>query len=199
MNESIYSPPEADITVSESSDGEYYIVGPGKFLLLTILTLGLYLVYWFYRHWKMIKLRDESTIWPIPRGLFYIFFTHSLFSDINEKLKRDGLDFQWSPGTSATLVVIVAIVSNVLGRLSGEGIGSPATDVLSIALIPVLAYLALPAQKAANVASGDPDGSSNSALTGANWAWMILGGLIWVLSLFGLYILLTNPELLMEP
>ena len=199
MTESIYAPPAAEIEVSENADGVYYVVAPGKFLLLTILTMGLYLVYWFYRQWRMVKERDESAIWPVPRGLFYIFFTHSLFSDINERLRDSGTSYEWSPGTSATLVVIVTILSNVLGRMSGENIGPPFTDILSLAIVPVLAYLALPAQKAANAASGDASGSSNASFTGANWVWMILGGLIWALSLFGLYFIITQPELFAEP
>lgn len=198
MNESIYAPPEADVSVVEETEGEYYIVGPTKFLLLSILTMGLYLVYWFYRHWKMIKLRDDSSIWPIPRGLFYIFFTHSLFSDIDEKILRNRLEFNWSPGVTATLVVLISIASNIAGRLSAQNIGSPAMDFISVGLIPLLAFIALTAQKAANVASGDPNGESNSKLTGANWAWLILGGLFWILALFGLYLVVAEPELFVE-
>ncbi len=195
MTDSIYAPPEADIEVNDNVDGSYYVVGPRKFLALSILTLGLYLIYWFYRHWQSIKVRDSSDIWPIPRGLFYIFFSHSLFSDINETLKAKGIEFRWSPGITATLVVVTSVLSNVFGRLSSENIGSPFTDVLSLVMVPLLAYLALPAQKAANAASGDPDGSGNSGFTGANWVWLILGGLIWALSLFGLYLIITQPEL----
>lgn len=40
MNESIYAPPEADVDVKGGADGDYYVVAPGKFLTLTILTLG---------------------------------------------------------------------------------------------------------------------------------------------------------------
>ena len=58
---------------------------------------------------------------------------------------------------------------------------------------------ALPAQKAANIASGGTDGVGNDRFTGANWAWMIVGGLIWILSLFGLYPVITQPELFVEP
>ncbi len=199
MNESIYAPPQADIEVREYADGEYYVVAPGKFLALAILTMGVYLVYWFYRQWRTVKDRDQSNIWPIPRGLFYIFFTHSLYADINERLRSNGTNYEWSPGASATLVVVLTLLSNILSRLSGENIGPPFTDVLSIAIVPMLAYFALPAQKAANAASGDADGSSNSSFTGANWVWMILGGLIWALSLFGLYIIITQPELFVDP
>lgn len=199
MNESIYAPPEADIDVRETADGGYYVVAPGKFLALTILTLGLYLVYWFYRQWRSVKERDESSIWPIPRGIFYIFFTHSLFADINETLRDKGISHAWKPGTTATLVVIIALLSSVLGNVSNQNIGSPITDIASLAAVPVLAFFALLAQKAANVASGDANGSGNAVFTGANWVWMILGGLIWALSLFGLYFIVTQPELFVDP
>lgn len=199
MNESIYTPPEADIEVKANADGGYYVVAPGKFLALTILTLGLYLIYWFYRQWRSVKERDESSIWPIPRGIFYIFFSHSLFSDINESLGHKGITHNWSPGVAATLVVVVTLLSNILGRLAGQNVGSPFTDVASLVAVPALAYLALPAQKAANAASDDADGSGNADFTGANWVWMILGGLVWALSLFGLYFIITQPELFVDP
>ncbi len=73
LNETIYAPPEADIAISEETDGSYYVVAPTKFLLLAILTANLYMLYWFYRQWRMVKDRDQSDAWPIPRGLFYIF------------------------------------------------------------------------------------------------------------------------------
>ena len=198
MNESIYSPPEADVSAPENGNGEYYVVAPGKFLLLTILTFGIYLVYWFYRHWKSIKLRDQTSIWPIPRGLFYIFFTHSLFSDFDEKLKRDGLDYPWNPMMAATLVVFVTLLSNVTSQLASRGLIPVEYDFISFVLTPILAWLVLPAQRAANVASGDPGGTGNSKLTGANWAWMIIGGLFWIMSLLGVYLILMEPELLVE-
>ena len=199
MNESIYAPPEADIEVRGNADGDYYVVAPGKFLALTILTMGLYLFYWFYRQWRSVKQRDESGIWPIPRGIFYIFFTHSLFSDISGKLRDKGISHAWSPGTAATLIVVVVLLSSILSQLSSRNIGSPITDVASLAAVPVLAFLALFAQKAANVASGDASGSGNADFTGANWVWMILGGLFWALTLFGLYFIITEPELFVDP
>ena len=42
-------------------------------------------------------------------------------------------------------------------------------------------------QKAANVACDDSEGLSNSQLTAANIAWLVVGGLLWALILYGLY------------
>jgi hypothetical protein len=199
VNESIYAPPEADIAVNPDADGGYYVVSPGKFLILTILTAGLYLAYWFYRQWRMVKARDESRIWPVPRGIFYLFFTHSLYADINDTLERRQVDFAWRHGATATRVVIVYLLSSVSGWMSTRSIGSPVSDILSLALLPVLAFVALPAQKAANIASGDAPGAGNRRLTVANWAWMILGGLALLLSFVNLYLVVAHPELFVEP
>jgi hypothetical protein len=83
--------------------------------------------------------------------------------------------------------------------MSGKTIGSPLTDIASLVMLLLLAVFALPAQKAANVASGDADGTSNERFTGANWAWLILGVLIWIQYLFGLYLVVTHPELFTDP
>ncbi len=195
MTESIYAPPTADIEIEEANDGRYYVVGPGKFLLLTIVTANMYSLYWYYRQWRAIRTRDASDIWPVARAIFAIFFTHSLFQDFDEALRRKGLPHDWTPMLSASLVVGYFVFVAVLSVLSNTGAPAPMADALSILVTPVLAFLMLPAQRSANAASGDAAGDSNRRLTGANWVWLIIGGLIWLPSLFGLYLLIMHPEL----
>ncbi len=198
MSDEIYAPPAADIELAEDRESVFYAVAPTKFLLLSILTLSLYNIYWFYRNWRAVNVRENLGIWPPMRGLFYIFFTHSLFGRIDAELQSVGASRNWHSGLIATLVVLVAIASAVLDRLTRVSIGEPYTDVLSIGTVPVLAFLLLQAQKAVNLACGDPEGSSNSSLTVANWIWMILGGALWLLILFGLYVIVFEPALLAE-
>jgi hypothetical protein len=59
---------------------EFYAVSQKKFLIMYIGTLGLYSVYWFYKHWSLYKKSENEEMWPIMRSIFQIFFTHSLFS-----------------------------------------------------------------------------------------------------------------------
>ena len=98
----------------------------------------------------------------------------------------------------ATLFVLLAICSSVLDRMANKGIGSPTTDVIGTALVLITPLVLVRGQKAINFACGDPDGSGNSRYTLANWVWMILGGLFWLLILFGVYAMVFAPELLME-
>ncbi|HNP63005.1 MAG TPA: hypothetical protein PKH39_03665 [Woeseiaceae bacterium] len=198
MSDSIYAPPKADIEVPEAESGDFYVVSPTKFYLLSVLTLNLYYVYWFYRNWRAVKVREGSDIWPVPRAIFFIFFTHSLFNDIDAALKERQLEFRWSPTGVASFFVLLAICSSVLDRMANKGIGSPTTDLVGTALVFVTPILLIRAQNAINFLCGDPFGSSNSRYTLANWVWMILGGLFWLLILFGVYALVFAPELLLE-
>ncbi len=198
MTDNLYAPPEADVDVPVDAETDYYVVSPGKFFLLSFVTMNLYLVYWFYRNWRLVKLRTGESMWPPMRGIFYIFFTHSLFSRVNERIESNGKSFDWQPATIATLVVLLTILANVLDRLAARSIGSPTTDLISIALVPVLPLLMLKAQRAINLASDDPDAKTNSSLTVFNWIWIVLGGLAWLLVLFGVYAILFYPELLVE-
>jgi len=92
----------------------------------------------------------------------------------------------------------VTILQNVLDRLAARSIGSPSTDIISTALVFAVPWLLLKAQRAINFACDDPNGDGNSSLTLANWIWMVLGGLLWLLALFGLYVIFFAPELLVE-
>ena len=198
MSEAMYAPPEASIAVTSSDEAEFYVVAPRKFYLLSVMTFNLYFVYWFYRSWRLVKQRSGESMLPVMRGLFFIFFTHSLFTAVDLKIKSLGKDFSWNPTTTATIVVILAITTNIVDRLSAQNIGSPLTDFVGIALVPIVPLFLLKAQEAINIACEDPNGASNGQLTLANWTWMVIGGLIWVLFLFGFYLVITEPELFFE-
>ncbi len=56
-----------------------FIVSPSKLAILSVVTGGVYDIYWLYRQWQHIKLRDSLSVKPFWRAVFYIFFTYSLF------------------------------------------------------------------------------------------------------------------------
>lgn len=197
MSESIFAPPEADLETQPTDQQAYYVVGPTKFYLLATLTLNIYFVYWFYRNWRLVKQREQNDSWPPMRGLFYIFFTHSLLADVDETLKTRGKTHDWAPIGIATLFVVLTITINILDRMAGNSVGSPVTDIAGTALILIVPAILLQGQRAINVACDDPAGETNARFTLANWAWMVPGGLIWLLLLFGLYAIFFAPELLM--
>lgn len=186
--DNVYAPPASDIVepaAREASDG-FYVVAPFKFCLLFFGTLGLYQLYWFYMQWARYRRRSGDTVWPVARTIFAIFFTHSLAGRMDEALRARGERYDWSPGGAASVYVIAQVVSGVCDRLSAREIGSPLTDLVSIALLVPAGLGLLRLQHAANRASGDPLGESNRRLTKANYAWLAVGALLWSLMVLGL-------------
>lgn len=188
MDENVYAPPASNV-VDAAPDGvndDFYVVAPFKFCLLFFVTLGLYQLYWFYMQWARYRRRTGATVWPLARTIFAIFFTHSLAQRLDEAVRARGASYAWSPSAAATIYVIAQIASSVFDRLSAREIGSPLTDLISIALLAPIGLSLLRLQRAANHASGDPRGDSNRHLTAANYVWLVIGALLWLMLLFGL-------------
>lgn len=195
MDTNPYAPPSSDVELPATSNSVYYVVSVRKFTLLFFATLGAYVIYWFYRNWKAYRDFSGEKIWPVARGIFSIFFAHSLFEKVNARLVERNITFPWSPRSFATWYVVVALVSHALDRASVKGVGSPVTDVLDILVLPAMYYTLLVPQRAVNAAEGDPLGEGNARLSGPNIAWMVLGGLIWIAVVVGLVAILGGlPE-----
>lgn len=193
MGEDLYAPPVARVADQlEGATREFYVVAPRKFILLYVLTFGYYSVYWFYENWTLYKRRHAANLWPVPRSIFQIFFVHQLFDNIDAACRRAGHRYVWNAGTQATAYVILVIVT----RLADRFIDTVSVPLMALALaatfLPILPLLA--AQRALNLAEGDPEGRSNAAFSAANFAWMIVGGLFWMVVLLGLTMLVLNPD-----
>ncbi|MGH8500112.1 MAG: hypothetical protein ACRERV_15105, partial [Methylococcales bacterium] len=131
------------------------------------------------------------------RTLFPIFFIHSLTEEIDQSLRRNGVKYAWSPGLLATMVILLMIGSRILDRLSVAEIGSPSTDILALLVVPLSGYLQYRIQCAANKACGDSEGSTNKNYTAANFIWLGLGFLLWIMTFAGIY-LLIDPSAFSE-
>ncbi|GMV28950.1 MAG: hypothetical protein AMXMBFR59_10750 [Rhodanobacteraceae bacterium] len=197
MSEDLYAPPVARVVdQQEGAAREFYVVAPRKFLFLYMLTFGYYSIYWFYQNWTLYKRRHAASLWPVPRSIFQIFFVHQLFDNIDAACRRAGQRYVWNAGTQATAYVILVIVTRLADRFIDRVVDTVPVPLMALALVatflPILPLLA--AQRALNLAEGDPEGRSNAAFSAANFAWMIAGGLFWIVVLLGLTMLVLNPD-----
>ena len=191
MEHNPYQTPVARVEeVSEQAEQRLYVVAPGKFLLLMIGTLTTYSLYWFYRNWSLLNRRHKQ-YWPVPRAIFSVFFTHSLFQEVDAAIRQRGAVHAWSASLWANLYIVSAIASYVLGRLSDKEIGSPITDIASIALAVPIVWSLYVAQRAITwlkvILPVD-----HSRSTVANVLWLVLSHSsgcwwLWAVRLF-------NPE-----
>lgn len=197
MEQNPYQTPTA-APLELESQSLFYVVGIRKFICMAVITCNLYLVYWFYRNWLLQKAHMEANIWPAMRGLFSIFFAHSLFARINAQWKLNQPQGDWSYKTSATVYVVISVVGNVISYVPGEGyfvwlaIGVPLLSIVVITAVLV------PVQRRINEACGPTSGElydANTRITLANAAWLLLGLLLWGIMLLGMFVMLFPPSL----
>jgi hypothetical protein len=198
MNDSIYAPPKADLSVSSysGSDGDnaFYVVSPLKFSVLFFVTLGGYQLFWMYKNWSSYKDRcrfadsSDRNIWPIARALFSIFFIHSLFYKVDAYAEEKARPLSWNVDTNATIMVLLLIATGIFGQLPNHQIGTPYTTIAWMLLLVCLHFSLRKAQGYINASCGDPEGLSNSEFTAANWVWIVLGTIICLLAIVGMFL-----------
>lgn len=182
----------AEESAAAGSTPMFYVVAPRKAAILFLGTVGYYGIYWFFKQWDCYKDHQPyaskfgSTIWPVPRALFSIFFYHALFDKIREYGNRHAAVAAWHSTSHAWLMVVLTLLSGCLDRAANKSLGSPTTDLLSLLILLPLLLGMLRAQRMINVSCDDPDGAGNAALTGANYAWIAFGAVIWLLIAVGL-------------
>jgi hypothetical protein len=188
MNTDVYQAPSAELLNEGSEPFEFYVASPRKFVILFAATFGLYQLYWFYKNWSLYKKWSGDSIWPVMRAIFSIFFAHTLFRSVDDKLRRQNMAFVGTANGTATIYVALTILSGLSDRLSSHSIGSPYAEFASFLLLPLIGWMLYRAQVSINMASGDKKGAVNSALTVANYLWIALGVLFWIVVLLGLFV-----------
>ena len=190
MDTNPYAAPSASLEMPADTAASYYVVGLRKFTLLYFFTMGLYTIYWFYQNWVLQKRRHKESLWPVPRSIFNIFFCHTLFRRVRGEIDRQQIAYDWNADVTATVYVLLSVVSNVLQRISARDVDSVQVDVISLLLLPAIYFPLRSAQKAINVAEQDSEGAGNAALTPANYAWVLMGAIWWVVVALGIALIL---------
>lgn len=146
----------------------FFAVSVTKFIVMTVATLGFYELYWFYRNWKLIKERDGTTIMPVWRAIFSIFFIRALFTQVRDFKHAANNDAKQLPAGPLAWGWIILTLMAWLPDLWGY-------------LLPELAFLfVVPVQMRVNLinAAVAPDHDPNSQFTALNWLGVVLGGVL---------------------
>lgn len=156
-------------------------ISPARLIILSIVSMSLYEAYWIYKNWRYIKERDGLKIQPFWRGVFGIFFCHSLLRRIHEDGEARAVEApSFSPGGLATGWVILLIIGNIVGRAPGV-----AASIIS-AFIPSFLCL-VPVQKYINsVTQKRNPGQPYYGWSSGHIVCLVSGIIIWALLLVGL-------------
>ena len=174
-----YAPPKArldDSPVEAQATPAFFPVSLLKLAIMSLCTLGLYQVYWFYQNWKAVqRLTGEKLNAPI-RAIFYPLTCFSLFGRIREKGEKVGVEVSFKAGALA----IAVFVLNLLWRLP-----DPYGLVSLLGFAPLL-----PVQAAVNVINRKiaPGTDSNSRFQAWNIAGLAIGGVVLALGIVGSFL-----------
>lgn len=149
--------------------------------LWTFFSLGLYGIYWSYRHWKEVGERDKRNTHPILATIFLLFTIYPLMLNFQRLYIKDGVKLY--PGTLATIYALVSLGSYALSRL-------PSGPYYALALIgslligaAVFAY----AQHAINKSIAVKAGKAKR-YSGGELAWIIVGVILFLPTIAGSFI-----------
>ena len=148
-------------------------------ILLSIASCGLYEA-WIYKNWRYVKERDGLDIHPFWRGIFGVFFCHSLFKRIHEDAEaRAAQEASFSAGGLATGWVILIILANLLSRAGG---------VASIIAFLMPSYLCLaPVQNYVNsVTRKRNPGAEYYRWSAGHFVCLVLGLAVWAIVLWSI-------------
>jgi hypothetical protein len=152
-----------------TSVAPFFVVSLLKLSVLSICTLGIYELYWFYRNWQLIKVRDSEDISPFWRAFFAFFYCYQCFSRIRDSGASNGI----LPSLSVGALAAGWIITTLTWRLP-----DPywlITYFSFLFMLPVQAY----ANRVNEVVA--PQHNLNSRFTPWNWVGVVVGGLFFAL------------------
>ena len=176
MSDNPYAAPAAFAAESrpmESDSPPFFAVSLPKLVLLAICTFGFYKFYWFYKNWKLIKAHENSDIYPFWRTFFGILFCYQCF----EQIRDAGVSREIPRAPPVRLLAAGWILLTLAGRLPEPyWYVSFASTLL---MLPVQAY-------ANRINAHDaPTHDPNSRLSAWNWVAIVVGGIVFMLFVFG--------------
>jgi hypothetical protein len=161
----------ADVPQAGAGEPVFFPVSGLKLALMSLVTFGLYEVYWFYKNWQCLQRLGHKLNAPI-RAVFYPLTAWWLFKPIAEQARKAGLSLQ------AGGLALAVLIFGGLWRLP-----EPWWLVSLLGFLPLL-----PVQQVVNDLNRQvaPDADPNSRFTGANIAALVLGGVLIILTLIGI-------------
>ena len=154
------------------------LLSKNYFIILFLLTFGMYGIWWQYKIWTFFKHRQNLDIMPVPRAIFSIFFIYSLFEKILAFGKYNEVKKDYSSGG---LFVLFLLLTYIIERLPDP--------------LPLLSFFAvfayLPPHNIFNLALLNSEEFDAFYVDGFSQRQMILVGcgvIFWLLVLIGTFV-----------
>lgn len=152
-----------------------------QFILLSVLSLGLYNIWWMFKAWRFFLQKDQLDIQPALRAIFSIFFLYGLFERIRKYAQQQGYSKRFSSGWMFLGVMVFSYLSYL-----------PAPYFI-LYICSVLFYI--PAFMALNYAKRHTENIETieqEKFKTAHIILMFFGAIMWLLLFLSIYLELTG-------
>lgn len=169
--------PLSSVTEEYSDKEVIGIISQDKFIILCLMTFGIYEIWWAYKTWRFFKYKDQLDIMPAARALFGIIFLIPLFNKIQSYAREKGIEANYN-----SIVLFVGIIAlNLIARLPDP--------FWLLALLGFALYI--PPYKSLfhameNTSMDDFEIQEQESFNGRQILLMVIGGILWFLVLAGL-------------
>ncbi|HSA90506.1 MAG TPA: hypothetical protein VLF42_11465 [Burkholderiales bacterium] len=171
-----YAAPTAKVDAAASApEPVFFAVSGLKLALMSVVTLGLYEVYWFYKNWKCVQRNSGDRVNAPLRAIFYPVISYPLFKRIRSHAQGSGVQADFPAGALAGAVFVLTL----LWRLPDPWWLAGFLGVVAL----------LPVQAAANAINRKqaPAADPNTRFTGWNILGLVAGGLVVILAIIGAF------------
>lgn len=167
---------------------QFFVKAPLHYALLSLLTFGIYDIYWFYMNWMIVRNASKRKMLPFWRALFAIFWIWPLFRLVTAVAAQRGKPSDYSPVVLAATYVATGLTSYSFERDSKQTTGLLLVSFM-LALVRIAPVLAIQQPMLEVNRSTNPAAAYEPA-TKAEVAIMVIGMIFYAL---GIYAILTQP------
>ncbi|MEO6133430.1 MAG: hypothetical protein ABIQ02_16435 [Saprospiraceae bacterium] len=153
------------------------ILSTSKFLFLSIITFGLYPIWWIYKSWCTFRDREDFKINPALRTIFSIFYLYGLFVRIRRLANKYVYDKTFSPILLFGMIIIL------------EGLSYLPSPFFLISLLSIFCFT--PPFEALNysiISCQDYEVVEQQGYTTEQVIAIVLGSILWFLIITGLFL-----------
>ena len=122
-----------------------YHISLKRVLFMTVLSVGLFLFYWFYITWKQYRDHTQADAYPVWHALTLLVPIYGLFrTHAHARTFRDLIRDAGIPGSiEASIVVVLSLIAQILGNVSFALSADAGTleDAIVIAVIDAIAIV----------------------------------------------------------
>lgn len=129
------------------SDNKLLIVSPTRFLVLNLITGGVYAVYWAWNSWQIVNQLEEKKYWSTIRAYFMALTSFSLFKKLFTLAQSTGYKKDLDHQGLAVGVLLLAIVEGVTWNMFDNKLVLIAAAIVVPALLTWLVMPILKLQK----------------------------------------------------